>query len=88
MSNIVTIETCYEAVATNVVDLSPKSWADVSDWYIKWATLYVQFEGDESWTEFDISADDTEIDYKRPSRTDVYEGEYEFNVKLNTQEGF
>jgi hypothetical protein len=89
MSNTVTIEMTYEAVDTAVVDLSPKTWADVGDWYVKWSKLYVQFEGETAWHEYDMSDDSSpEIDYKRPLRTDVYEGEYAFDVTLDTQEGF
>jgi hypothetical protein len=86
MTNRITISASYTCVVTGSVDLSPKTWGDVKDWYIKWGMLYVQFEGDESWVEFDIESgwpDDT--DWKRPDYVDIYEGEFKFEKELASQ---
>jgi nitrate reductase beta subunit len=85
MTSVVTIVADYMSTATACVDLSPKTWDDVQDWYIKWDTLHVKFEGD--WKEFDLFSE-VDTDIKRPARVDVYEGfTYDDNV-LATQEGF
>jgi hypothetical protein len=79
MTSQITISASYTCVATGSVDL--KTWGDVKDWYIKWDTLHVQFEGDESWVEFGIESDSTDgVDWKRPAHVDIYEGEFEFDV--------
>jgi hypothetical protein len=87
MSNIVTIVADYMSTSTACVDLSPKSWADVSDWYIKYDFLHVKFKGEEDWVMF-LSDSEIETDTKRPARVDVYEGEYEYDNVLATQEVF
>jgi hypothetical protein len=87
MSNIVTIVADYMSTSTACVDLSPKSWADVSDWYIRWDTLHVKFEGEDDWKEFELDSE-TETNTKRPDRVDVYEGLNEYDITLATQEGF
>ena len=87
MTNIVTIVSDYMCTSTATADLSPKTWDDVSDWYIKWDTLYVKFDGSDDWKEFELDSD-TEIDSKRPMRVDVYEGQNEYDITLASQEGF
>jgi hypothetical protein len=83
MSSTVTISASYIMVATGVVDLSPKAWGDVKDWYIKWDTLHVQFEGEVDWKMIPINSD-TEggVDWKRPSSVDVFSGALEFEEEL------
>jgi len=83
MTNIITISASYSTTSVGVVDLSPKTWGDVKDWYIKWDTLHVQFEGDEQWVEFAINSDASDgVDWKRPGHADIYEGEFEFKKEL------
>ena len=83
MTSQITVSASYTCVSTGSVDLSPKTWGDVKDWYIKWDTLHVQFEGDESWVEFGIESDSLDgVDWKRPDHVDIYEGEFEFDVEL------
>ena len=85
MTSVVTIVADYMCTNTASVDLSPKTWDDVVDWYVKWDTLYVKFEDD--WKEFQLDSE-SEVDIKRPTRVDVYGGQYEYNNVLATQEGF
>jgi hypothetical protein len=87
MENIVTIQADYYMTASACVDLSPKTWGDVEDWYVKWDRLNVKFKGEDDWKEFELESD-VEYDMKRPTRVDVYEGQYEFDITLATQEGF
>jgi hypothetical protein len=83
VANIITISSSYSLTAAGVVDLSPKKWSDVKDWYIKWDTLHVQFEGDEDWVEFDINSDASDgMDWKRPESVDIYAGNLEFEEEL------
>ena len=85
MTNIITISATYSLTAVGLVDLSPKTWGDVKDWYIKWDTLHVQFKGDEGWVEFGINSDSTDgVDWKRPRHADIYEGEFKFEKELAT----
>lgn len=85
MTSVVTIVADYMCTNTASVDLSPKTWDDVVDWYVKWDTLYVKFEDD--WKEFQLDSE-SEVDIKRPTLVDVYEGQYEYNNVLANQEGF
>jgi len=85
MTSVVTIVADYMCTNTASVDLSPKTWDDVVDWYVKWDTLYVKFEDD--WKEFQLDSE-SEVDIKRPTRVDVYEGQYEYDNFLADQEGF
>ena len=87
MTSVVTIVADYMSTATACVDLSPKTWDDVEDWYIKWDILNIVFKGEEDWKEFDLFSE-VDTDIKRPARVDVYEGEHEYDNVLATQEGF
>ena len=85
MANIITVSTSYWCCVSGVVDLSPKTWDDVEDWYIKWDILHVRFEGESKWREFDINSDDSEsIDWERPIGADIYAGEYECDDELDS----
>jgi hypothetical protein len=83
MTNHITISACYTCVAAGSVDLSPKTWDDVKDWYIKWDRLYVEFEGADSYAEFELNSDALDgVDWKRPRSVDIYEGQFDYDVEL------
>ena len=87
--NLITIYAEYACTATAVVDIAPKTWDDVSDWYIKWDTLYIQFEGDENWKEYPLESDTSDgIDMKRPHVAQVWAGKLDFEEELAEQTGF
>jgi len=79
MTNIITISASYDITTTGTADLSPKTWADVKEWHIKWDRLYVLFEGETSWQEFDLNSEQNDgADFKRPVRAEVFAGDGEF----------
>ena len=83
MANEITITAYYTACATGVVDLSPKAWSDVKKWYIKWDILHVLFDGQDTWTTFEIDSDSSDgVDWKRPESVDIHEGNLEFEETL------
>jgi hypothetical protein len=83
MSNVITVSTTYMLSAVGVVDLSPKSWHDVDDWFIKWDHLHIKFKDEEGWREFDINSDTYDgVDWKRPGTVDIYAGNQQFDDEL------
>ena len=51
-----------------------KVWADVTDWYVKWDTLFVQLGADTEYIEISMNSDTIDIvDWKRPAHVSVYE---------------
>jgi hypothetical protein len=69
----ITVEINYTASTFCTFDLPEgKSWGDVTDWYVKWGTLYAAFNGGEyqDLGNIDISLDN--IDFKRPDHSVVY----------------
>jgi hypothetical protein len=60
-------------VVNTEVDLPEgKTWADVAEWYVKWATLHYRLEGSEDWAEAELGTD-FDWDLKRPSFVEVLE---------------
>lgn len=89
MPNIITIDTEYYMTATTTVDLSPKTWADVEDWYVKWDKLQVKFKDSDDWKIFDLESDiEDGVDWKRPNKADIFEGQYDYDNLLATRENF
>ena len=89
MPNIITIDTEYYMTATTTVDLSPKTWADVEDWYVKWDKLQVKFKDSDDWKIFDLESDiEDGVDWKRPNKADIFEGQYDYDNLLATREDF
>lgn len=82
MTSKITLSASYDVTATGVVDLSPKTWDDVQDWRIKWGTLYVRFEGSDEWTDFDMNSEYDDGAFKRPTHTEIWAGDLEFEEKL------
>jgi len=83
MTNIITISAVYSCTATGVVDLSPRSWDDVKDWFIKWDSLYVTFHGDSEMHRFEINSQGVDgVDWKRPAFADIYAGANAFDDEL------
>jgi hypothetical protein len=73
----ITIETSYTHNAITLVDLAPKTWDDVKDWYIKWDTLNVLFEGSDEWVHYALGdgpyqGDDD--DWKWPDIAKIHAG--------------
>ena len=49
-----------------------KKWSDVKDWYIKWDTLHVTFDG-ENWLTLELDSDPHDTtDWKRPTYASVH----------------
>ena len=89
MTNIITIDTEYYMTATATVDLSPKTWDDVDDWYVKWDVLQVKFKGVDDWESFTLESDTEDgVDWKRPNKADIFEGNLEYDNTLATREYF
>jgi hypothetical protein len=83
MTNIITINASYDITTTGTADLSPKTWADVKEWYVRWDFLHVIFEGETEWRQFNLnSEDDDGADFKEPNRVDVFAGDCEFEDEL------
>ena len=86
MPNIITIDTEYYMTATTTVDLSPKTWADVEDWYVKWDKLQVKFKDSDDWKIFDLESDTEDgVDWSRPNKADIFEGQYDYDHLLATR---
>jgi len=68
------VEACYNAgTSSRVTFPEGKSWADVKDWFVKWDTLYVLFEGEQTMRELELNSDGLDaIDWKRPTSVSVY----------------
>jgi hypothetical protein len=89
MPNIITIDTEYYMTATATVDLSPKTWDDVDDWYVKWDVLQVKFKGVDDWESFTLESDTEDgVDWSRPNKADIFEGQYDYDHLLATRENF
>ena len=89
MSSMITIDTEYYMTATATVDLSPKTWADVEDWYVKWDKLQVKFKDSDNWKIFDLESDTGDgVDWCRPNKADIFEGDREYDNTLATRENF
>ena len=89
MTNIITISARYYMTTTGTADLSPKTWADVTEWYVRWDILHVIFEGETEWREFNLnSKDDDGADFKEPNRVDVFAGDGEFEDELASFDTF
>jgi len=85
MANIITVSASYSCCVSGVVDLSPRTWDDVEDWYIKWDTLHVKFERESEWRKFDINSDTNDsVDWKRPIGADIYAGEHKYEDELDS----
>ena len=82
MANTITIKSTYTCVCTGVVDLSPKSWADVEEFHIKWDTLFVQFKNETDLKEYPVHSNADAVDWKRPQSTEIYDAETEFDDPL------
>ncbi|WP_104019696.1 hypothetical protein [Roseovarius nitratireducens] len=79
----ITVSTSYNCSAAGTADLSPHTWADVKEWFVKWDTFHVLFKDDPEWKEFPLYSDHSDgIDWKRPSHVDIYEGDMEFDEEL------
>ena len=78
MTSIITISASYDITTTGTADLSPKTWADVKEWHIKWDRLYVFFEGETSCQEFDLNSEQNGgADFKRPRCAEVFAGDWD-----------
>ena len=89
MTNMITIDTEYYMPATATVDLSPKTWADVEGWYIKWDKLEVKFKDSDDWESFVLYSNTEDgVDWSRPNKADIFEGACDYDNLLDTQENF
>ena len=88
MTTTITIDTEYYMTATATVNLSPKTWDDVEDWYIKWDKLQVKFKDADDWKSFDLESDtDDGVDWKRPISADIYDAD-DLDNPISTRENF
>ena len=63
--------------------------ADVEDWYVKWDKLQVKFKDSDDWKIFDLESDTEDgVDWKRPNKADIFEGQYDYDHLLATRENF
>lgn len=69
----IAIEVTYSLSSSAQFELPDgKTWDDVSDYYVKWGTLHVLFEGNSSYHEIgEVDVDIADLDTKRPSSTRV-----------------
>ena len=70
------IETTLDAGTNATVDLPEgKKWSDVQDWFVKWDTLHIKFQGDTDYIEIwlDSATDPEMVDWKRPTSVTVFE---------------
>lgn len=69
-----TIEASYNTGSHGKVTFPEgKSWDDVSDWYVKWDTLHVQWKGAQENEAFELNSDNTDgTDWKRPLHVTVF----------------
>lgn len=75
------IECTLYAGTSGVVDLGEKTWADVEEWYVKWDTLNVLFEGNSEYTQIDLnSVVQDVVDWKRPTSVSVFARDAQGNV--------
>jgi hypothetical protein len=86
MSSIITIVTEYYLNADSVVDLSPKSWDDVDEWYIKWDILNVKFKGEDDWHIYTLESNiEDGIDWSRPNWAEIRDKD---ETTIDTKENF
>jgi hypothetical protein len=64
---------CTSAVA-RVALPDGTTWNDVKDWFIKWDTLHIKFEGETKWAEYPLEShsDADSTDWKRPSSVSIH----------------
>lgn len=56
-----------------MIDLGEKTWEDVEQWYVKWDTLNVLFNGDSEYTSIDLNSEVQDVvDWKRPTSVSVF----------------
>ena len=79
MTHKIAVSGNYHCTTTGIVDLSPKTWDDVDEWYVKWDHLNVRFKGETDWQEFDLeSQTDNVIDWKRPTSVTIEDEDYNY----------
>lgn len=66
--------TYYAGASANIELPEGKTWADVKHWYIKWDTLFIQWENSREYQGFDLNSDTEDVvDWKRPTSASIYE---------------
>ena len=83
MTHTITGSESYHCGTAGTVDLSPRTWTEVKEWFVKWDTLHILFKGNSEWEEFEIDSQTNDIiDWKRPINVDIYEGQDQFDNEL------
>ena len=89
MNNTYAINASYYAGTMGFVTLPDgKTWEDVSEWFVKWDKIYIEFEDN---TKFECELDSETlniIDWKRPIDQSVYtvdeDGEPNFDEEVDS----
>ena len=73
MNNTYAINASYYAGTVGFVTLPDgKTWEDVSEWFVKWDRIYIEFKDNTTWScELNSETMDT-INWKRPRDVSVY----------------
>ena len=88
MNNKYAINASYDASVVGFVTLpNGKTWEDVSEWFIKWDRIYIEFKNNTTWS-CELNSETNEIiDWKRPQEQSVYavdkDGEPNFDEELD-----
>ena len=73
MNNTYAINASYYASTVGYVTLPHnKTWEDVSDWFIKWDTIHIEFKDKTEWKCPLNSETMNIIDWKRPRDQSIY----------------
>lgn len=75
MTTTIEINASYYTGAVSRLTLKDgKTWKDVKDWFIKWDTLHVLFDGEDDWEEYSLDSysDPDSTDWKRPASVSIY----------------
>lgn len=70
----IVINASYTTCAISSVLLPEgRTWADISEWFIKWDTLHVRWVNSSEFAEFELDSNsDDGTDWKRPSCVSIY----------------
>ena len=88
MNNKYAINAIYYADVVGFVTLpNGKTWEDVSEWFIKWDRIYIEFKDTTTWS-CELNSETHEIiDWKRPREQSVYavdkDGEPNFDEEVD-----
>ena len=66
--------TLHAGVRSHIGLPEGKTWADVTGWYVKWDSLFVQLGAETEYIGISLNSDTIDIiDWKHPAQVSVYE---------------